>query len=77
MGTMKNIAIDMVSYESGELGPRETVDLFGLLVKSGMAYTLQGSYGRMANELIHKGYLTQDGQVTEFAELMLEELEAA
>ncbi|WMI34791.1 hypothetical protein SEA_MARAV_69 [Streptomyces phage Marav] len=77
MGRMKDIAIDLISYEQGELDARETVELFGLLVKSGMAWTLQGSYGRTANELVHAGYLTQDGDVTEFAESMLEELEAA
>lgn len=77
MGRMKDIAIDLISYEQGELDPRETLELFGLLVKGGMAWTLQGSYGRTANELIHAGYLTQDGEVTEFAESMLEELEAA
>ncbi|QOV06196.1 hypothetical protein KGG72_gp66 [Streptomyces phage Salutena] len=77
MGRMKDIAIDLISYEQGELDPAETLDLFGLLVKSGMAWTLQGSYGRTANELIHAGYLTRDGDVTEFAESMLAELEAA
>ncbi|ATI18769.1 hypothetical protein SEA_DAUDAU_68 [Streptomyces phage Daudau] len=77
MGAMKNIAIDVMSYEAGELDARETLELFALLVKSGMAWTLQGSYGRTANELIHAGYLTQEGAVTEFADLMLEELEAA
>lgn len=77
MGAMKNIAIDIMSYEAGELDARETLDLFALLVKSGMAWTLQGSYGRTANELIHAGYLTPEGAVTEFADLMLEELEAA
>lgn len=77
MGRMKDISIDLISYEAGELNPRETVELFALLVKSGMAYTLQGSYGRTANVLIHNGYLTPEGAVTEFAESMLEELEAA
>ncbi|MEU9795034.1 hypothetical protein AB0E27_31315 [Streptomyces sparsogenes] len=77
MGRMKDIAIDMVSYELDELGPLETLELFGLLVKSGMAWTLQGSYGRVASELIHSGYLTQDGDVSQFADEMLEELASA
>ncbi|MDX3525101.1 hypothetical protein P1P75_01210 [Streptomyces sp. ID05-39B] len=74
MGRMKDIAIDLMSFEAGELDARETLELFGLLIKSGMAWTLQGSYGRTANELTHAGYLTAEGAVTEFAELMLEEL---
>ncbi|MBQ0949218.1 hypothetical protein [Streptomyces sp. RK76] len=77
MGRMKDIAIDITSFEAGELDPAETLELFGLLVKSGMAWTLQGSYGRTANELIHAGYLTREGAVTEFADSMLEELAAA
>ncbi|MEV5330831.1 DUF7417 domain-containing protein [Streptomyces werraensis] len=77
MGRMKDISIDLISYELGELDSRETLELFALLVKSRMAYTLQGHYGRTADMLIHQGYLTPDGEVTEFAESMLEELEAA
>ncbi|WP_456156736.1 DUF7417 domain-containing protein [Streptomyces mirabilis] len=71
---MKDLAIDLMSYEAGELDARDTLDLFGLLVRSGMAWTLQGSYGRTANELMHLGYLTPDGRVTEFAESMIKEL---
>jgi hypothetical protein len=73
---MKDLAIDLITYEEGMLDARETLELFALLVKSGMAWTLQGSYGRTANELIHAGYLTQEGGVTEFADSMIEELVA-
>lgn len=77
MGRMKDLAIDLMTYESGDLSDRETLELFGLLVSSGMAWTLQGVYGRTADELIHMGYLAVDGGVTEFADQMLEELSAA
>lgn len=77
MGRMKDIAIDVMSYEAGELDVREELELFALLVKSGLVWQLQGSYGRMASELIGAGYLTDDGRVTEYAESMLEELAAA
>ena len=77
MGAMKDIAIDLIAFEEGQLDQQETLELFGLLVKSGLAWTLQGNYGRAANELIHAGYLTRDGEVTEFADSMLEELSAA
>ncbi|MEX1655545.1 hypothetical protein ABZ960_20585 [Streptomyces pseudovenezuelae] len=76
MARMKDLVIDLIAYEEGVLDEREKLELFALLVKSGMAWTLQGSYGRTANELIHAGYLTQDGDVTEFADSMLEELVA-
>lgn len=77
MGRMKDVVIDLISYEAGELTAREEIELFGLLVKSGMVWTLQGAYGRRVDELIHAGYLTWDGEITEFAESMLEKLEAA
>jgi hypothetical protein len=77
MGAMKSIAIDLISYEEGVLDERETLELFGTLIRTGMAWTLQGTYGRTANELIHAGYLTQDGNVTEWGTEMLEELTAA
>jgi hypothetical protein len=76
MGRMKDIAIDLITYEEGALDVMETLELFALLVKSGLVWDLQGSYGRMANELMHLGYLTADGRVTEFAESMAEELVA-
>ncbi|MEU9605430.1 hypothetical protein [Streptomyces sp. NPDC048057] len=72
MGRMKDVAIELGSFEMGELSPRETLDLFSLLVKSGLAWTLQGSYGRTAIELVQAGYLTRDGDVSEFADELLE-----
>jgi hypothetical protein len=35
------------------------------LVKTRLAYSLQGWFGRTANSLIADGYLTQDGQITD------------
>lgn len=69
---MKDIAIDVMAYEMGELDERETLELFALLVKAGLVWTLQGSYGRTARRMIDEGYLTEDGRVTEFADQELE-----
>lgn len=48
---------DLSAYENGELTPRATVRLFAALVKTGDAWTLQGSYGRAAARLIEDGFI--------------------
>lgn len=52
--------IDAISaYEAGELDGEETVKLFQELVNSGLAWQLQGSYGRTAEQMISAGYITR------------------
>ncbi|MEU0674497.1 hypothetical protein ABZ330_16680 [Streptomyces sp. NPDC006172] len=63
MGRMKDIATDLISYELGELDDTETLELFATLIKSGMAWTLQGGYGRTAARLIEGGLITPEGDV--------------
>ena len=45
----------IMDFESGMLATAEIVDLFQHLVDTGMAWTLQGSYGRTAERLIERG----------------------
>ena len=47
----------IIAYESGELDEDEVIDLFQLLVNNGMAWTLQGSYGRTARDMIEAGLI--------------------
>jgi hypothetical protein len=58
----------MMAYESGELNEANTITFFADLVKTKMAWSLQGSYGRMASALIDAGYISPEGEVTELAE---------
>jgi len=53
----------IISYEAGELRGQEVLELFSHLIKSGMAWNLQGAYGRMAGALIDRGYLSNTGEI--------------
>lgn len=48
----------IVRYEKGEMSVGETVELFQHLVNTGMAWELQGHYGRTARTLIDHGLVT-------------------
>ena len=50
----------IMAYESGEMQDEdEMIALFQHLVDSGLAWSLQGSYGRMAAHLIEAGLVVQ------------------
>jgi hypothetical protein len=42
----------IIEFEGGELDDIDTIDLFQYLIDTGLAWSLQGSYGRTANALI-------------------------
>lgn len=46
----------MLAYENGDLSDDETVIFFQSLIDSGLAWQLQGHYGRTAHALIEAGY---------------------
>jgi hypothetical protein len=55
--TMKrgDVVDQLIAYEEGRMTDREVIRLFQQLIDSGLAWQLQGSYGRMAQELIDSG----------------------
>jgi hypothetical protein len=56
-----NMANDLVSqimaYEDGQMSEDETIEFFQQLVNSGLAWQLQGSYGRMAKAMLDAGVI--------------------
>lgn len=61
-----DLVTQIMLYESGELDTEGILNLFSKLIKSGQAWSLQGSYGRYASRLIELELLTKDGKVTDF-----------
>ena len=53
---MNDIVGQLIAFEQGDLDDTETISFFQQLIDSGMAWSLQGSYGRMARALIEEGY---------------------
>ena len=47
----------IMAFEQGELDNEEVHDLFQFLLDSGMIHSLQGSYQRMAEELLLAGVI--------------------
>lgn len=58
----------IMAYEGGECSSEEIIDGFAELIKSGLAWSLQGHYGRMAHSLIEGGYISKEGEVLQYAE---------
>lgn len=51
----------IMEFESGELDDEGIDELFQHLVNTGMAWSLQGFYGRTARDLIEAGRITMPG----------------
>jgi hypothetical protein len=47
----------IIAFEQGELDEEETITLFQSLVDSGLAWHLQGCYGRQAAAMVEEGVI--------------------
>jgi hypothetical protein len=58
-----DIVGDIIEYESGDMTQERAVEFFQKLIDSGLAWKLQGSYGRFAVTLIEAGLCHLPGKV--------------
>jgi hypothetical protein len=63
MKRTKDLLDQMMDYESGELSDKETLEMFSVIVKDGLTYSLQGHYGRTVSALIQDGWLDNKGNI--------------
>lgn len=63
MSTLSSLTDKVIRYESGELSPQQQLELFAKLIKNGMAWQLQGFYGRVAMDYIKAGYIDKSGNI--------------
>jgi hypothetical protein len=54
---IRDMTSDVIAYENGEMDEAETIEFFQRLVDNGMAWQLQGSYGRTAETMIRLGLI--------------------
>ena len=58
----------IMEFEQGDLDADGIIALFSHLIETGLAWSLQGSYGRLAKSLIERGYIDRKGKVLKHVE---------
>jgi hypothetical protein len=53
---------DIIDYENGDMKWSCVIEFFQEMIDTGMVWSLQGSYGRMAQSLIDDGYCVDPNQ---------------
>jgi hypothetical protein len=63
MKRTKDFVDQIMQFESGMLNDKEIIELFSEMVKTDVAWSLQGHYGRAASALIEGGWLDNNGNI--------------
>jgi len=59
-----DLVTTIIEYEEVGLPPRQELELFSYLIRTGQAFELQGRYGRRAVEFLEAGYILPNGDTT-------------
>jgi hypothetical protein len=60
---MKDLYVEIMEYEDGELDENEILELFSKLIKNGMVWGMGGNFARTADGFIGGGYLDTFGNI--------------
>lgn len=60
-----DLSSQIIAYETGELDEAGIIELFQQLVNTGLAWQLQGHYGRTATALLDVGAIKRKFEVVE------------
>lgn len=52
----RDVVSQIMDFEDGSMDEEQTISFFQDLIDTGLAWRLQGSYGRMAERLIEAGH---------------------
>lgn len=61
--TKDEVVTHIMDFEGGTLSLSDTLKLFADLIRTGLAWQLQGSYGRQATHLIENGFISETGEI--------------
>lgn len=64
----KELTERLAALNAGTLSERQTLELFGELIRTNWAWRMIGWYGQAAVALIEAGYLTRLGEITPWGE---------
>ena len=59
----KNLVVEIMAFEAGDMDKNGVLELFAYLIKTGKIWRLQGFYGRMAYSLIQQRYISRTGTI--------------
>ena len=60
-----NITAQLIEYETGEMNEVDVINFFAHLIRTKLAWKLQGHYGRTASSFIQDGLIDEFGNLTE------------